>query len=77
MVREIDGELVALDTRANLVHQLNATASLIWRLAEDGCGAEEIAAAVTSDYDVDLADAYRDVCETLARLEALELLVRK
>ncbi len=76
MVREIDGELVALDTRANLVHQLNATASLIWRLAADGCDVDEIAAAVTSEYDIDLTDAYRDVCETLARLQALKLLAR-
>ncbi len=77
MVREIDGELVALDTRANLVHQLNATASLIWRLAADGCGVDEIAAAVTSEYDIELAEAYKDVCSTMARLEALELLARR
>ena len=75
MVREIDGELVALDTQANLVHQLNATASLIWRLATRGCSAEAIAAAVVSEYAVDLDTASKDVVEMLARFEALGLLV--
>ena len=32
MVREIDGEIVVLDTRSSQVHQLNRTASFIWRM---------------------------------------------
>lgn len=77
MIREIDGELVALDTRANLVHQLNTTASLIWRLAMEGRGDEEITAAVVSEYAVDIAIASGDVDKLLRHLTTLRLLVRE
>jgi hypothetical protein len=75
MVREIDGELVALDSRANLVHQLNGVASLIWRLATEGKGPDAIVEAIVSEHDVDRDAASKDVGETLARLRSIGLLV--
>jgi hypothetical protein len=36
MEREVDGEIILLDTESNLVHQLNKTASLIWRKCQEG-----------------------------------------
>lgn len=76
LVREIDGELVALDAQANLVHQLNTTATLIWRLAKAGRSPEEIASAIMCEYAVDLGTASKDVGQMLAQLNELKLLVR-
>jgi hypothetical protein len=75
MVREIDSEIVALDSRANLVHQLNGLASLIWRLATEGKSPDAIVEAIVSEHDVDRHAASKDVGETLARLRSIGLLV--
>ncbi len=77
MIRELGSEIVALDTRANLVHQLNETASLIWRLRTQGLPAAEIAAEVAATYAVDPGTAATDVVAMIARLETLDLLARE
>ena len=75
MVREIDGELVPLDTRSNRVHQLNRTASVIWRMAEnEGAATEQIAAALVLEFAVTYETAMNDVVETLTMLRSLDLL---
>jgi hypothetical protein len=71
--REVNGETLVLDGRAELIHQLNPTASLIWRQAQSGSAAGEIAAALAEQYDVDLETAHRDVAATLDRLKELNL----
>jgi len=64
---------IRLDSRAELVHQLNPTASFIWQQAQSGSTAEEIASALAEQYDVDPEIAHRDVTATLARLKELNL----
>ena len=71
--REVNGEMLVLDGRAELIHQLNPTASFIWQQAQSGSTAEAIAAALAEQYDVDLETAHRDVATTLARLKELNL----
>ena len=71
--REVNGETLVLDGRAELIHQLNPTASFIWQQAQSGSRAEEIAAALATQYDVDLETAHRDVAATLTRLKELNL----
>ena len=73
MVREIDGEVLVLDTRANRIHQFNRTASIIWRR----CGEEPhtIASALVAEFSVDEETALRDVVETLSTLRSLRLIV--
>ena len=71
--REVNGEMLVLDGRAELIHQLNPTASFIWQQAQSGSTAEEIAAALAEEYDVDPETAHRDVAATLARLKELNL----
>jgi len=75
MVREIDGEIVALDLRANLVHQLNGVASLIWRLATEGKSQDAIVEAIVTEHDVDRNAAAKDVGEMLERLQSMGLLL--
>ena len=71
--REVNGELLVLDDRAELIHQLNPTASFIWQQAQSGSAAAEIALALAEQYDVDPETAHRDVAATLARLKELNL----
>lgn len=74
MVREVDGEILVLDTVQDLVHQLNASASLIWRMHHQGADPEQIAASLSETFEVDPATARADALQTLARLGGLGLL---
>jgi len=71
--REVNGEMLVLDECAQVIHQLNPTASFIWQQAQRGSTADGIAAALAEKYDVDLEIAHRDVAATLARLKELNL----
>jgi len=72
--REVNGETLVLDPRAEVIHQLNPTATFIWQQARSGNSTERIAAALTQEYAVELEIADRDVATTLARLKAIDLL---
>jgi hypothetical protein len=74
MVREIDGQLVVLDTEANKLHQLNVTAGFIWRLCETGASIDTIAARLAESFDVAEPTARQDVLQTLATLRDLNLI---
>ena len=71
--REVNGETLILDGRAELIHQLNPTASFIWQQAKNGSAAAEIAAGLAEQYNVDLETAQRDMAAALARLRELNL----
>ena len=71
--REVNGEMLVLDGRAELIHQLNPTATFIWQQAQSGSAAAEIALALAEQYDIDPETAHRDVAATLARLKELNL----
>jgi Coenzyme PQQ synthesis protein D (PqqD) len=75
--REVNGETLVLDGRANLIHQLNPTATLILQQAQNGSTAGEIAAALAEQYEVDRETAHRDVAATLARLKELDLITSR
>jgi hypothetical protein len=73
--REIDGEAVIISPEDSYVHELNETASLIWKSADGEHSADEIAQAVAKSYDVGLAEAKADVDELIDVLSAKGLLV--
>jgi hypothetical protein len=75
MVREVDHDLLLLDTESDYIHQLNQTASFIWRSCDGASSAEDIAASLAKEYDVEKHVALRDVVETLSSLRALNLVV--
>jgi hypothetical protein len=73
MVREVDGELLLLDTSSNRIHQLNRTASFIYQRCEDVRSPQELAAELAVEFDVEEVQALNDVTKTLHTLRSLEL----
>lgn len=74
IVREVEGEILLLDGRANRIHRLNPTASTIWRRWQDGFAVDRIAAEIAAEFDVEQSVVQRDVGQTLSSLQALGLL---
>jgi len=75
LIQEVDGEVLALHTIADEIHQLNASASLIWRLYEDGASVEKISKSLAEQFDVDESAARADAESTIALLRTLKLVV--
>ena len=74
LVRELDGELVILDSRSNQIHQLNETAAFVWKAARTGNSLAAIASSLTNSFVVDPETAVADSTRTLQELEGLGLL---
>ena len=74
LVREIDGELVILDRGRGVVHQLNGTATLVWKHCDGARTVSDIAEALSRAYDVSVDIAERDVAATVRQLAELHLL---
>ena len=53
---------------------LNETAEFIWDRLADAANAEELAAALCSEYEVEPAEAMTDVEALLAQLKELEII---
>ena len=75
LIREVDPEILILDTEADLIHQLNQTAAFIWHQCERATSANEIAALLATEFQIDQDVALKDVVETLERLRELNLVV--
>jgi hypothetical protein len=73
--REIDGEAVIISPEDSHVHELNETASVIWKNADGKHTVEEIAAVVAADYDVPVAVARQDVHDMISTLSEKGLLL--
>jgi hypothetical protein len=73
MVRDLDSDLVLLDTVANQIHQLNQTASFIWRNVDEAPSPERLAGLLAEAFDVDEQVAQHDVHAALERFSALNL----
>ncbi len=70
--REVDGEMVIISPEDSQVHELNETASLIWKHAESE-SVEELAERISAEYDVSLEAARADIGELVAALEQKQL----
>ena len=73
MVREIEQEVLLLDPASGQIHQLNLTAGFIWRKCDE-TSAEEIAAQLAIEFEVEGDSAFKDVVETLGKLKRLNLI---
>jgi Coenzyme PQQ synthesis protein D (PqqD) len=74
MIREVGDELLVLDTLTNRIHQLNQTASFVWRMYRDGMPATTIASALVEAFDVEESIALVDVANVLSQMRSLKLL---
>jgi hypothetical protein len=72
--RLIEGEMVVLDRKAELVHQLNQTATYIWERLDGKTPLEAIARTLVDSFDVDLKSAESDVTKTTEQFGRLNLL---
>ena len=75
MVREVDEEVLLLDTESNLIHKLNQTASFIWRKLDQVPSPDDIARMLAKEFEVEEHVAARDVNSTLEKLLQLKLVV--
>ena len=74
-VAPLEDELILLHPETNQFCVLNRTASAIWAQVAQPATSEEIAAAVTSQFEgVTEADALRDVEETLRQMAELRFI---
>lgn len=72
---ELDGETILYDPRSGQVHQLNASATLIWALCDGTRPIAAISDAVAATYQLPPAEAEADVSTLIADLHAADLLV--
>jgi hypothetical protein len=73
--REVEDGVLLLDEESGRIHQLNETASFIWRQCKGLDSATEIASSVAQAYSVNGEVAARDVVQMLSKLQDLNLLV--
>lgn len=73
LVREVDDELLVLDTVRDRIHHLNGSAAAIWRLHAEGLRAEEIAGELAAHFEVSLETAVADARDVVGRLRSLGL----
>ena len=71
---EVGVETLVLDEQSGQIHQLNATASFVWRRCDGASSVVEIAGLLTREFDVDPATAAEDVARVITQLEELKLL---
>lgn len=73
--REIDGEIVIISPQDSQVHELNESASLIWKHADGTETLEQIARDMASEFEVGLDAARMDVNDLVVLLREKQLLL--
>ncbi len=74
--REIEGEVVAVDTRKAIYMAINHTGAVLWPALAEGATREELVERLTKSYEVDRGAAEGDVDAFVAMLEEQDLLER-
>ncbi len=72
-IQTVGKELLILDQRAGLIHQLNETAALIWQKCEAGHTPQEMAQCLAENYEIGEEVAAMEVVVTLQKLRTLNL----
>lgn len=68
--RMLGGEMMVMSVRDSTFFTLNEIATVIWRAADGKTPLEQIARAVSEEFEVDFATAYQDAKELVAQLSA-------
>ena len=72
--REIDGELVGLDTRNSTYFAVNPSGTLLWRRLADGTTREALVDTLRERYEISAESAERDVARFLETVRSCGLL---
>jgi len=67
--RIIEGQAFIINTKTSTLHELDETATFIWRLVEKGRGHEDIARSLSEEFDVSREQASKDTADFLRELE--------
>lgn len=70
----VPGQFTLIDASSGQAHQLNATASLIWSLAESEVALASIVQHIRENYEVDLQQVHTDVSNVVLHLSELNVL---
>jgi hypothetical protein len=73
-VQLVGGEALVLDHEGERVHQLNRTATFIWRQCDGRTTPDAIVSRVVEEFEVDPTDAARDVAAAIEQFCELKLL---
>ncbi len=73
-VQNVENEVLLLDVTANNIHQLNASATLVWQHCTGDQDADQLAALLADHFDVDAATARADIDTILQQLLSLNLI---
>jgi hypothetical protein len=73
--REVDGAVVIISPEDSVLHELNETASLVWKEADGTRTSQEIAQRLAEEFEVEEATALADTCELVSHLEQKKLLI--
>ena len=79
LLQEIAGEYLLIPIGSNVGNDrlitLNESAVFLWKKLQEGCGKEQLAEGLVSEYAVDRENADADVAEFLAQLQEKGLLL--
>ncbi len=78
VARVVAGETLIVPVRAKVgdlasIYSFNATGTLIWKLLQSPKTVEQLAAAIAQEYEVDPAQAERDVTDFVNEMKAVGL----
>lgn len=73
--RVYGSDAVVISPDEGMVRMLNPTATRIWQLVDGSRSVEEIAVALTGEFDVNLAQARQSVIRLLTELSEKQLVI--
>jgi len=78
VARVVGGETLIVPVRAKVgdlasIYSFNGTGSLIWKLLESPCTVKQLATAVAQAYEVETAQAERDVTNFVSEMKSVGL----
>ncbi len=72
--REVDGRMIIIHPRRGEVHEFNPTGSMLWRLADGTRSMQDLARALTVEFDIQEVNALEDTSDFFQGLNYLELI---
>ena len=72
--RIIEGNAFIVDSRGNMLHELNETGAHIWKLLDGKRTLRGIASQISEEFEVNKENAQKDVLDFIQELEKKELI---